>query len=142
MFFSDKWLFLTNDLGELVSNKLLVDAVTHCRIANISCAVIFKTTSEENLFVLTWYWKVLFASWNNFLFNIKVHYCSFHALKSKLWVIMFPTGFCVVILPVVCRGIPSFMHHSTSLFICTKNRKINFLHRLLFIQAFCMVITS
>jgi len=80
MFCCDSWWFLTNDLGELVSNKLLVDAVIHCREAKISCTVFFKTTSSQGKFIC--YWKALFASWNNFLFNIKVHYYSFDIFKK------------------------------------------------------------
>ena len=51
MFCCESWWFLTNILGELVSNKLLVDAVIHCRGAKISCAVFFKTTSSQGKFI-------------------------------------------------------------------------------------------
>jgi len=66
---------------------------------------------------------------------------------------MFPTVFALSSFLWYAEGSPHFyptfllmlfllmllMHHSTLLFIGTKNRKINFLHCLLFIQAFCMV---
>jgi hypothetical protein len=144
MFCSD-WWFLTNDLGELVSNKL-PDAVTHCRRAKISCAVFFKTSLP---------WKIDLFSHSigkhclqvgTIFFPTKVHYCSFDILKSELWVCMFPTGFWVI-LPVVYRVFPSFSscfsfwcyfywcHWCTTVLCCSSAQKIG---KLIFYAVSCL----
>jgi hypothetical protein len=52
---------------------------------------------------------VLFISWNNILFNIKVCYCSFRYTQIKIVGDNVSTGFSVVIFPVVCGGMPLFL---------------------------------
>jgi hypothetical protein len=157
MFYSDIWWFLTNDLGVLVSNKSLVDAVTHCRIAKISCIVFFKTTSlprtiylfsrsigrrlqvgtiffpppqHKSPILFFWYTQIkIVGGYVSYRF-LRCHPSCGMQRDPLIFILFFLLLLFLLML---------LMHHSTLLFICTKNMKINFLYCLLFIQAFCMV---
>ena len=158
MFCSDNWWFLMNNLGELVSNKLLVDAVTHCSGAKISCTVFFKTTTSQGKFICSHVVsdgvvckleQFSFQHKSPLLFfwytQIKIvgDYVSYRFLSCHPSCGMQRGPFnCILLFLLMLFLLMPLMHNRALLFICTKIGKLIFSAVSCLFRHFAWFITS